>query len=323
MTSAMKKLPFFLPFGGCHGRCVYCNQQTITGVSEVPSPEYVCSVLSKIDEPMEICYFGGSFCRFDHETVRAYLDAVVKCAPVSSRIRFSTYPGDLRDTALRRLVMSYPIACVELGIPSLDPNVLSACKRDADPETILEDIITLRDESVPLAVQMMIGLPGQTAESSINDLAALAAAKGPMDWELRLYPCLVLEGTELEVMFQSGRYRPISVPEAVKWGGRFLDTATSLGFRPIRVGLQESELLASQVRGGPHHPALGEMIQSEMLVRKLTRNNWAGPWTVPIGQISKFTGHGGFGLGRLADYTGLSMEKAASLLRYFPPAKCC
>ena len=124
MMRKLKKMPFFLPFGGCHGRCVYCHQQTITGVSELPSPQYVSSVLSALTEPREVCFFGGSFCRFDYATVRSYLDAAANCAPKGSRIRFSTYPGDLRDDKLRSLVLSYPIACVELGIPSLDKKSL-------------------------------------------------------------------------------------------------------------------------------------------------------------------------------------------------------
>ena len=60
MNGPMKKLPFFLPFGGCRGRCVYCSQATITGVEEMPSPEYVSSVLKELDGPREVCFFGGS-----------------------------------------------------------------------------------------------------------------------------------------------------------------------------------------------------------------------------------------------------------------------
>ena len=101
MSRPLRKLPFFLPFGGCRGRCVYCHQQTITGVLQVPPPAYVRAVLSRLTEPREVCYFGGSFCRFGRETVKAYLDAVVECAPDGSRIRFSTYPSDLRDNGLR------------------------------------------------------------------------------------------------------------------------------------------------------------------------------------------------------------------------------
>ena len=315
----MKKLPFFLPFGGCRGRCVYCSQNTITGASEIPSSEYVSSVLSELDEPREVCFFGGSFCRFGVSKVKEYLDSAVNCAPRGSRIRFSTYPGDLTDTSMRNLIKSYPIACIELGIPSLDPHVLSLCKREADPKAIIEDIKNIMDESLPLGVQMMIGLPGQTKESSITDLKKLAEIKGPISWDLRLYPCLVLEGTELDNMMTKGAYKPLTLDQAIEWGGMFIDFAVSFGFNPIRIGLQESELLASKVKGGPHHPALGEMIASESLVRKLVRNNWTGPWTVPEEHISKFTGHGCFGLMRLADLTGTTTTAVSEKLSFFPP----
>ena len=73
MTKAMKKQPFFLPFGGCRGRCVFCNQRAITGVDEVPSPQFVSSILKNLTEPVEVCYFGGSFCRFTFEKIKEYL----------------------------------------------------------------------------------------------------------------------------------------------------------------------------------------------------------------------------------------------------------
>lgn len=314
----MKKLPFFLPFGGCAGRCVYCHQETITGISRLIPPDAVARRLAREDGPVEVCFFGGSFCRFGRDTIRAYLDAVKYSAPSGSRIRFSTYPGDLRDPELRKLLSSYSIACIELGIPSLDPAVLRACKREADPGAILSDLTTLRNEGFPLGVQVMIGLPAQTRESSVSDIKTLAEAKGAQDWDLRVYPALVLENTELMRMAADGDYRPLTVTEATEWGGLLLDTATSLGFRPIRVGLQESESLAVNVRGGPHHPALGELIASEALARKLTRENRSGPWTIPFSHISKLTGHGAFGMKRLAFYSGREEYEMPGLISYFP-----
>lgn len=317
----MKKIPFFLPFGGCAGRCVYCHQETITGVSGLISPDDVARRLSLEDEPAEVCFFGGSFCRMGFASVRAYLDAVRDFAPAGSRIRFSTYPGDLRDRELRGLVSSYAVACVELGIPSLDPDVLRACRRDADPDAILSDLALLRDEGFPLGVQVMIGLPSQTPESSLSDIKALAKAKGAQDCDLRIYPALVLEDTELLRMAEDGRYQPLTAAEAAEWGGFLLDAATSLGFRPIRVGLQESESLAANVRGGPHHPALGELIAAEALARKLSRETPGGPWTIPRQHVSKLTGHGAYGIGRLAFYSGAEENETAGKISFFPAAR--
>lgn len=316
MADKLKKLPFFLPFAGCRGQCVYCNQLAITGVTEVPSPDYVRAVLEDIKEPREICYFGGSFCRFPEETIKAYLDCVTEHAPAGSAVRFSTYPGDLRDDALRALIKKYPVSRIELGVPTLDPAVLAACRREADPEKIFEDISLLMGDSLPVGVQMMIGLPGQRRESSLRDLTRLAELKGGERWELRLYPCLVIAGTELERLYREGEYRPLSVEEAALWGGEFIELAVEFGFVPIRIGLQETASLAAEVKAGPHHPALGELILAEAEARRLVKLAPKGPWPVTRRDISKFRGHGGFGIKRLAIHAGISENEAAKQIIY-------
>lgn len=310
----LKKLPFFLPFAGCRGQCVYCNQRAITGAVSVPSPSDVRLALKKLAEPREICYFGGSFCRFPKETVKEYLDAVIEAAPSGSMIRFSTYPGDLSDDEMRALIKNYPVSRIELGIPSLDPAVLASCRREADPDKILDDIAVMMRDSMPVGVQMMIGLPGQSRASSLSDMEKLAALKKNDKWELRLYPCLVITGTELEHMWRSGRYRPLSVYEAALWGGEFIDKAAELGFVPIRIGLQETESLAAEAIAGPHHPALGELILADAEARKLVRCSHDGPWHVPRRFISRFTGHGRFGVRRLAAYAAITESEAGRLI---------
>ena len=312
----LKKLPFFLPFAGCRGQCVYCNQRAITGVTEIPTPEYVRSVLKEITGPREICYFGGSFCRFPKEKIKEYLDCVTEYAPAGSTVRFSTYPGDLRGGDLRALIKKYPVSRVELGVPTLDPAVLDACRREADPEKIFADIAVLMEESLPVGVQMMIGLPGQRRESSMSDLARLAALKGKERWELRLYPCLVIAGTALERLCREGRYAPLSVEEAVLWGGEFIELALALGFVPIRIGLQETASLSAEVTAGPHHPALGELILAEAEARRLVKLAPRGPWRVLRRDISKFRGHGGFGIKRLAIHAGMAENEVAELIVY-------
>ncbi|MCD7951587.1 MAG: radical SAM protein [Synergistaceae bacterium] len=316
MADKLKKLPFFLPFAGCRGQCVYCNQRAITGVTEVPTPDYVRAVLEDVKEPREICYFGGSFCRFPEKTIKAYLDCVTEYAPAGSTVRFSTYPGDLRDDALRALIKKYPISRIELGVPTLDPAVLAACRREADPEKIFEDISLLMKDSLPVGVQMMIGLPGQRRESSLCDLMRLAELKGGERWELRLYPCLVIAGTELERLYLEGEYRPLSVEEAALWGGEFIELAVDFGFVPIRIGLQETASLAAEAKAGPHHPALGELILADAEARRLVKLAPKGPWQVPRRDISKFRGHGGFGIKRLAIHAGISENEAAKQIVY-------
>lgn len=301
------KKTFFLPFAACRGKCVYCNQNAITGVQNIITPDDVAKELSFLDTPHEICFFGGSFCRFPRETVFAYLDAVQDRAPHGSTIRFSTYPCDLGDEILRHKLKTYPLSCVEFGIQSLDNATLSATCRVQNPTDILQSLEVLKIEKIPLGVQLMAGLPGQTKESSLADLEKLAKIKGSDTWDLRLYPCLVISGTLLETMYNTSAYTPLSLEQAIDWGADFLNIALELGFNPIRIGLQETESLAVSVVAGPHHPALGELIEGIALARRLSRLNKV-KWIIHKKDISKLTGHNNFGFKELARLTRQSLE---------------
>ncbi|MDO4218911.1 MAG: radical SAM protein [Synergistaceae bacterium] len=306
----VKKIPkktFFLPFAACRGKCVYCNQNAITGVQEIISLDKVANELSFLETPHEVCFFGGSFCRFPKETVFAYLDAVKDCAPDGSTIRFSTYPCDLDEESFRHRIKTYPLSCVEFGIQSMDETTLAVTRRVQDPTTILKSLEVLKSEKIPLGVQLMAGLPGQTKESSLADLEKLAKVKGNELWDLRLYPCLVISGTVLEKMYNVSSYTPLSLEQAIDWGADFLNRALELGFNPIRIGLQETDSLATSVIAGPHHPALGELIEGIALARRLARLNKV-KWIVHKKDISKLTGHDNFGFKELARLTMQSLE---------------
>jgi len=312
----MKKLPFFLPFAACPGRCIYCNQHKITGALDIPSPDFVAALLKQQTETKEVCFFGGSFLRFPFETVKAYLDAVTENAPAGSSIRFSTYPVDLDNEHLCELLKSYNISKIELGIQSLDSNVLRVCKRDIDAEKVLQSVAHAASCKFPLGMQLMIGLPGQTATSSKADLDKLANIKGRDVWDLRIYPCLVIEGTELAKMYKSGAYTPLTVDKAAEIAGELIYRAEILGYNVIRVGLQECESLTQAVVAGPHHPALGELAMSHALVQKLLTQSKQGPWFVLAKDRSKFSGHGNFGYRLLAKATGLPLGEIKTLVSF-------
>jgi len=312
----MNKLPFFLPFAACPGRCVYCNQNKITGQEKIPSPSFVRSVLEQQQEAKEVCFFGGSFLRFPFETVKTYLDTVKEFAPKGSSVRFSTYPNDLDDENICGLLKNYSISRIELGIQSLDKTVLKNCKRDLDPALILKSVAHAAHHGFPLGMQLMIGLPGQTEESSLDDLNKLAKIKAGAVWDLRIYPCLVIEDTELAQMYKEGSYKPLSVEQAVYTSGKLLVEAEKLGFNVIRIGLQESGSLADSVIAGPHHPALGELAMSYALVNKLTKLKPNGPWQLQKKELSKFSGHNEFGYKLLAEATKKSLDEIKTLIHF-------
>lgn len=310
----MRPLPFFLTMEGCPRRCVYCHQGEITGISRAPSPAEVKQAAAEQKEPCEVCFFGGSFTCLPSVLQREYLDAAL-AAPVGSIIRFSTHPECITEDTLG-ILASYPVRMIELGISSLDDGVLARCRRGYSSRSALEAMKRVLDSGFLLGAQMMIGLPEQTEESSLTDLDLIAGLKASFPPTLRVYPCLVLEGTALARSWREGKYTPLTVEHAVRWAGSLFLRSETLGFPVQRIGLQETESLSKSVLAGPHHPALGELARSAALSLRLSGETPEGPWRVDKEKISWLRGHGKFGLCLLQEITGLSAAEVEKRVHY-------
>lgn len=316
-----KSLPFFFAMAGCRNRCVYCDQAQITGIRTAPTPKEVRRRLEELDDAVEICFFGGSFTCLHASLVESYLEATA-FAPSGSSLRLSTHPLCLAAGTIRLLKEATrgtcPVSCVEVGISSLDNAVLQTCARGYTAEEALRSVGRLLQEGLPTGVQIMIGLPGQDIESTFRDLRLLAQLKGPCSLALRIYPCLVLKGTPLESLWKSGKYGPLETEQAARWTGRLLVEALDLGFEVLRVGLAETDSLASSVSAGPHHPAFGELAWGECAALLLVRNSERGPWVEHWKKRSLFFGHGKRGIRRLAELSGQKDSEALARLSFWP-----
>ena len=60
---------------------------------------------------------------------------------------------------------------------------------------------------------MMVGLPESSRIDEINTAKALIKLKPKM---VRIYPVLVIKGTELEKEYKEGKYEPLTVVQAVE-----------------------------------------------------------------------------------------------------------
>ena len=169
----MKKhvnIPIFIPHLGCPNQCVFCNQRSITGHKDF-DPESVVwlieEALSTIpnDTEKEIAFFGGSFTGIDYALMCRLLDiaySYVKTGRVAS-IRCSTRPDYINEKILDKLKAS-GVSVIELGLQSIDENVLKTCKRG---HTFIQEktaVKMIKERGFSLVGQMMIGLPGSTLE---------------------------------------------------------------------------------------------------------------------------------------------------------------
>ena len=121
----------------------------------------------------------------------------------------------------------------------------------------------IKDLGFNLGLQMMIGLPGDTAEKSM--LTAKEIIRLGAD-STRIYPTLVIKNTELEQLYLQGKYQPLLLEEAIQRVADIVPFFMDAGVKILRIGLHPSEGLLDRTSlvAGPFEVAFGEMVFSEI-----------------------------------------------------------
>jgi len=105
---------------------------------------------------------------------------------------------------------------VELGVQSVYDEVLRFVKRGHLVADTAEATKALKDSGLKVNYHIMPGLPLTTKEMDIEMFKTLFEDERFRPDMLKIYPCLVLKGTELYAMYKRGEFAPISTDEAVE-----------------------------------------------------------------------------------------------------------
>lgn len=264
-------IPLFIPHEGCPNRCVFCDQKKISGANTSVTPDQVRAEIEKslprAGWGCELAFYGGSFTAMPENTQRALLAAAepYRNSGAIGSIRLSTRP-DAIDENRCALLREFGVTTVELGCQSMDTEVLRLSQRGHSPEDTVRAVECLRRFGFSVVLQMMTGLPGDTGAESIATADRLIALQPD---GVRIYPTVVLRGTELERMMQVGLYRPQSVEEAVNLCAGLYERFLAANIPIIRLGLNPTEdLSGGEAVAGAYHPALGELVLSEVYLRR-------------------------------------------------------
>jgi histone acetyltransferase (RNA polymerase elongator complex component) len=268
-------IPVFIPHKGCPNNCVFCNQKKISGYTAPPAVNEIKSIIDaylstkKPSDSYEIAFFGGSFTGLPFNEQELYLklaESYVNAGLVDG-IRLSTRPDYVDENTLLFL-KKFPVKVIELGIQSLDNEVLIRSQRGYTSDEAIIACRRVKHMGFSLGVQVMIGLPADTLEKSVETSKKLINEKPDM---ARIYPTLVIKGTELESEYALGRYQPLTVSEAVSWCERIIPLYENSGIKVLRIGLQGTNQIrkGGEVLAGPVHPAFGELVYSRIWLNRI------------------------------------------------------
>ena len=287
----MKKhyiIPIFVPHLGCPNDCIFCNQKSISGQQKMITKEdvkqtidfYLENIKDK-ESPKEVAFFGGSFTGIEAEKQEEFLQTAyeyIQEGKINS-IRISTRPDYIDKTILKRL-KKYKVETIELGVQSANDYILRQSNRGHTFQDVKKASKLIRWYGFKLGHQMMVGLPESTRLDEINTAKELIKLKPKM---VRIYPVLVIKNTKLEKEYLSGKYKPLTVVQAVETCKELVKLFNQKKIEIIRIGLQNTDEISdpqnekSEVVAGPYHPAFRQLVESglwyDMIVSKIKQLN--------------------------------------------------
>lgn len=271
-------VPIFIPNQGCPHRCIFCLQEKITAQPARPVNEI--NVKQILDEAIksanfdvrrepEVAFYGGTFTGLPFEKISELLWSVTPYLNQGffRSIRVSTRPDSL-DSKRLDLMKRLGVTTVELGVQSMNDEALELSQRGHTARDTIESVHMLKNRGFKVGIQLMPGLPGDSEEQFTKTVEAVIKLHPDM---VRLYPAVVINGTELAEWFKEGRYQPLQLDEAVRICRKACVCLEGKGIPVIRIGLMSSPCLLQEGRilAGPWHEAFGFLVRSDIHQRMI------------------------------------------------------
>ena len=273
--SKLNIIPIFVPHYGCPLNCVFCNQKKITGVSTDISSKVVNDTILeylsyfKRKDNVEVAFYGGSFTAIEMDIQKDLLSVAFNYKKMGyiRNIRLSTRPDCINEEILDNL-KNYGVDIIELGVQSLDNDVLTMSNRGHNALCVYESSKLIRDYGFKLGLQQMIGLPGDNFNKSYFTAKEFVRLK---PFCVRIYPTLVIKDTALEYDLNNGVYEPLSLRDSISIVSDILHIYYLNNIEVIRVGLQPTENINynADLLAGPFHPAYRQLVEANYLLNSL------------------------------------------------------
>jgi len=230
----------------CPGQCIYCP--TFSAIPQSYTPESPAAlrgrrcnydakrqvksrlkVLSEMGHPtdkIELIVMGGTFLacpeHYQYQFIKDCYDALngEESATLEEAKRLNetaahrctglcieTRPDWCRQGEIDRM-LEFGATRVELGVQILDDEIYRLVRRGHKVEDVVKATTLLKEHGFKVHYHWMPGLPGSTPEKDLELSRRLFSDARFKPDGLKLYPTMVVVGTELEKWYREERYQP-------------------------------------------------------------------------------------------------------------------
>jgi elongator complex protein 3 len=247
-------LAVMLPPRKCeHGLCIYCPNldvpQSYTPKSPVvlrasslnyDSYKQVKSRLNAFNamnhptEKIELIIMGGTFLQYPEEFQEQFIK---RCYDALNNKKSSSLEKakKINETAKNRCVAlcieTRPDTCspkniknilkfgatrIELGVQIIDDKIYKKIKRGHVVQDVINATKNLKEAGFKIGYHLMPGLPGSSLNKDIKLFKKIFSDSRFKPDQIKIYPCQVMPGSELEELYWNGNYCPYTKEETEK-----------------------------------------------------------------------------------------------------------
>jgi oxygen-independent coproporphyrinogen-3 oxidase len=176
-------LSLYVHLPWCVRKCPYCDFNSHAAGGEIPGDEYVRALLKDLESelplawgrPVHSIFFGGGTpSLFSAQQIGALLTGFRSLLPVSpdAEITLEANPGTIEHDSFERY-RDAGVNRVSLGVQSFDDEQLHAIGRIHGRSEVENAVRSIRHAGINnFNIDLMFGLPGQTAEGALADVRA-------------------------------------------------------------------------------------------------------------------------------------------------------
>ncbi len=157
-------------------------------------------------------------------------------------------------------MLRYGCTRFEVGVQTLDENCLKKTNRGHTLDDTKKSFQIMKDMCFKINAHMMLGLPASNMEIDEKSLIDLFEKQDYRPDMLKIYPCLVVQGTPLYNMWQKGLFKPIDTIEAAKVIARVHEFFP----RYVRVMRVQRDIPTTEINEGIRNSNLRQYVDVEM-----------------------------------------------------------
>jgi len=182
---ALPPLSLYVHIPWCARKCPYCDFNSHEARSAVPEARYVAALVADLDQALplvwgrrvsSVFFGGGTPSLFSARGIDAVLAAVRARLPLApdAEITLEANPGTVEADKFRDF-RAAGVNRLSIGIQSFNPARLTALGRIHDDKEARRAIEIARRDFDNVNLDLMYGLPGQTAEEARGDIVEALA----------------------------------------------------------------------------------------------------------------------------------------------------